>query len=119
MDPTQPRAAIDARVSSDQQAQQHTIASQVEALERRAAGDGLRCDPELRFVDDGYSGSSLLRPALERLRDQAAAGAIDRLYVHSPDRLARRYAYQVLIVEELARCGVQVLFLNNPIGGDP
>ena len=113
------RIAIYARVSSQRQAKEHTIASQLDALNRRIASDGVECDPELCFVDDGYSGSSLIRPGLERLRDQAAAGAIDRLYVFSPDRLSRKYPYQVLIVEELARCGVEVVFLNNPIGKDP
>src|SRR5271166_3446879 len=113
------RSAIYARVSSEQQAKEHTIASQIEAIKQRVLSDDLDCDPELCFVDDGYSGSTLIRPALERLRDQAAAGAIDRLYVLSPDRLSRKYAYQVLIVEELARCGVEVIFLNNPIDKDP
>jgi len=113
------RVAIYARVSSQRQAKEHTISSQLDALNRHIAGDGLECDQELCFVDDGFSGSSLIRPGLERLRDQAAAGAIDRLYVLSPDRLSRKYAYQVLSVEELARCGVEVIFLNNPIGKDP
>jgi site-specific DNA recombinase len=70
-------------------------------------------------VDDGGSGYILTRPGLERLRDQAAAGAIDRLYVLDPDRLSRKYAYQVLILEELTRCGVEVVFLKNPIGRGP
>jgi site-specific DNA recombinase len=113
------RVATYARVSSEQQAKEDTIASQIEALKQRVARDGLECDPELCFVDEGYSGSSLIRPALERLRDQAAAGAVDRLYVHSPDRLSRKYAYQVLLVEEFARCGVEVVFLTNPLGRDP
>ena len=113
------RSAIYARVSSEQQAKEHTIASQIEAIKQRVLSDGLDYDPELCFVDDGYSGSTLIRPALERLRDQAAAGVVDRLYVLSPDRLSRKYAYQVLLVEELTRCGVEVVFLNNPIGPDP
>jgi site-specific DNA recombinase len=113
------RVAIYARVSSERQAKDHTISSQLDAIHRRIASDGFESDPELCFVDDGFSGGSLIRPGLERLRDQAAAGAIDRLYVLSPDRLSRKYAYQVLIVEELARCGVEVIFLNNPIGKDP
>jgi site-specific DNA recombinase len=112
-------AAIYARVSSEQQAQQQTIASQVEALRQRVLQDGLTLSEELCFLDEGASGSTLLRPALERLRDQAAAGAIDRLYVHSPDRLARKYAYQVLLLDELKRCGVEVVFLNRPIGHSP
>jgi len=113
------RAAIYARVSCDQQAQCGTIASQVEALEQRVATDGLFLDAELRFIDDGYTGSTLSRPALERLRDQAAAGAVDRLYVHSPDRLARRYAYQVLLVDELQQCGVELVFLNRALSQGP
>jgi len=113
------RAAIYARVSSDQQAEAGTIASQVAALEERLQRDGLTTDPELRFLDEGYSGSTLVRPALERLRDAAANGAIDRLYVHSPDRLARKYAYQVLLVDEFQRCGVELIFLNRELGRSP
>jgi site-specific DNA recombinase len=94
-----------------------TIASQVANLRDRIVADGGRLEPEHAFLDEGYSGASLLRPALERLRDTAAAGVIDRLYVvHSPDRLARRYAYQVLLIEEFRRSGVEVVFLNRPLG---
>src|SRR5690242_12843788 len=93
------RAAICARVSPERQAEANTISSQVEALEDRLRRDGLPLEEELRFLDEGCSGSTLVRPALERLRDAAAEGAIDRLYVHSPDRLARSYAYQVLLVD--------------------
>src|SRR6516225_6476394 len=113
------RVALYARVSGERQAKEDTIDSQLEALTRRIASDALVCDPELRFVDDGYSGTVLARPGLERLRDQAAAGAIDRVYMLDPDRLSRKYAYQVLILEELARCGVEVVFLKNPIGHGP
>ena len=110
------QVAIYARVSSERQASEHTIASQVAALEDRVAAAGLRLLPELRFIDDGYSGSTLLRPALERLRDAAAAGQLDRLYVHAPDRLARSYAHQVLLVDELRSGGVALVFLNHPLG---
>ena len=113
------RAAIYARVSSKQQADSNTIASQLEALKARLQADGSRLEPELCFTDEGYSGSTLVRPALERLRDQAAAGSFDRLYVHSPDRLSRRYAYQVLLVDELQRQGIQIVFLNHDIGQSP
>jgi len=108
--------ALYARVSSEQQAKEHTVESQVEALRQRIHDDQQTLEEALCFVDDGHSGSTLIRPALERLRDQAAAGAIDRLYVHSPDRLARRYAYQVLLVDELQRAGVELVFLNHPLG---
>jgi site-specific DNA recombinase len=113
------RAAIYARVSSKQQAEANTIASQIEALKARVQADGLRLETELCFIDEGYSGGTLLRPALERLRDQAAAGTFDRAYVHSPDRLSRSYPYQVLLVEELQRHGVEIVFLNHDIGRSP
>ena len=113
------RAGIYARVSSEQQAQQKTIESQVADLKERVGQDGLDVDEELLFVDDGCSGSTLVRPALERLRDVAYAGGLDRLYVHSPDRLARKYAYQVLLVDEFTHCGVKLVFLNHALGTSP
>ncbi|GAC1629559.1 MAG: hypothetical protein NVS4B9_21460 [Ktedonobacteraceae bacterium] len=58
----------------------------------RITTDGFEQRSVLEFVDEGYSGSTLVRPALEHLRDVAAAGGIDRLYVHCPDRFARNYA---------------------------
>jgi len=113
------RVALYARVSSDQQAKAATIESQLSALDDRIAQDNHVLDDELRFVDDGYTGSTLLRPALEQLRDVAYAGAIDILYVHSPDRLARKYAYQVLLIDELNKAGVEVVFLNHSIDNTP
>lgn len=113
------RVGLYARVSSEQQAKENTIASQVEALRQRIKEDTLACEKELCFIDDGYSGGTLVRPALERMRDLGAAGGLDRLYIHSPDRLARKYAYQVLLVDELRRCGVELVFLNRQIGTSP
>jgi len=113
------QAAIYARVSSEHQADAQTIASQVAALQDRVTTDGLVVPEALQFLDDGYSGATLVRPALERLRDAAAAEGIDRLYVHSPDRLARKYAYQVVLVEELRRLGVEIVFLNRELGRSP
>ena len=113
------RAAIYARVSSDQQTERQTIASQVSDLLARAAGDGRDIGEEFRFLDDGQSGASLVRPALERLRDLVAMSAIDVVYVHAPDRLARSYAHQAVLIEEFARAGAQVVFLNRPIGQSP
>ena len=113
------QAALYARVSSEAQASAQTIQSQLAALQTRikAAGDELTV--ERHFIDEGYSGSTLVRPALERLRDLVAAGAVDRLYIHSPDRLARKYAYQVLLVDEFQRAGVEVVFLNRALGTSP
>ena len=108
-----PQGAMYARVSSEQQAEAQTIASQVAALRARVAAEGLTVPDALQFLDAGYSGATLVRPALERLRDVVAARAVDRLSVHSPDRLARKYAYQVLLVDEFRRAGVAVIFLNR------
>ncbi|HJS88273.1 MAG TPA: recombinase family protein [Acetobacteraceae bacterium] len=110
-------AALYARVSSDGQARGNTVASQLAALHERAASDGAAIGPDHAFVDEGRSGATLARPALERLRDVVAGGEVDRVYVLAPDRLARRYAYQVLLVEEFRRAGVEVVFLNRAIGG--
>jgi site-specific DNA recombinase len=108
--------ALYARVSSAQQAQQATVASQLAALQERAKADGHTVLPSDLYVDEGYSGATLARPAMERLRDRVAEGGVEVLYVHSPDRLARRYAYQVLLLEEFARQGVSVIFLHGPAG---
>src|SRR5690348_8432080 len=108
------RVAIYARVS-DPHAPEGTIASQIAALEARLAQEGVRLEPDHRFVDDGYTGATLIRPALERLRDAVAAGTVDRLYVLCPDRLARHYAWQVLLIDEFRRAGVEVVFLNRAI----
>jgi site-specific DNA recombinase len=112
-------AAIYARVSSEQQADEHTIASQVAALRARAAEDELLLPAEREFLDAGYSGAALVRPGLEGVRDLIAAGGIERLYVHSPDRLARRYAYQALLLDEFQAAGVEIVFLNRALGQSP
>src|SRR5215207_4115210 len=111
------RIVLYARVSTERQARDHTIASQIAALRERIAADSHQIEPADVYVDEGYSGAILLRPALERLRDAAAAGQLACVYVHAPDRLASRYAHQVLLIEELLRAGVEVVFLNRPIGG--
>ena len=113
------RAAIYARVSGEQQAAAHTIESQLAALSERAQADGLPVPPERQFLDDGYSGATLVRPAMDRLRDLVALGDVDRIYVHSPDRLARNYAYQVLLIDEWRRAGVDLIFLNRSLGKSP
>jgi site-specific DNA recombinase len=113
------QAALYARVSSDQQAEHHTIDSQLSELNTRAVQDGHPVRDEMRFIDNGHSGASLIRPALEHLRDLVALAAIDILYVHAPDRLARSYAHQMLLLEEFAHAGTEVIFLNRPIGHTP
>ena len=91
--PTQLQVAIYARVSSDQQAERQTIDSQLSELKAAAQRDGHAVSDGMLFVDNGHSGTTLIRPALERLRDMIALSAIDVVYVHAPDRLARSYAH--------------------------
>ena len=113
------QVAIYARVSSDQQAERQTIDSQLAELKARALQDGYKIPEDMLFIDNGHSGASLIRPALERLRDLVAWAAVDIVYLHAPDRLARSYAHQVLLIEEFARTGTQAIFLNRPIGDTP
>jgi len=111
--------AIYARVSSDTQTRQATIDSQLAELKRRVADAGAVVLPEHLFVDDGYSGTTLLRPALERLRDAVDDGTIGSIYVHSPDRLARNYVRQMILLEELRVKDVTVVFANGALGQTP
>jgi len=117
MHPTQ--VALYARGSSEQHAEAHTIASQVAALRERGAADGLTVSEAMQLLDEGDSGATLGRPALERLRDVIAAGSVDRLSSHAPDRRARHYASQVLLVDEVRRAGVEVSFLHRALGHSP
>src|SRR3974390_3367687 len=107
-------AAIYARVSSDRQKDQETIVSQRAALLEYAHAHQFTIPPEGRFEDDGYSGSTRVRPGLERLRDLIAEGAIAKVLIYSPDRLSRNYAYQVLLLEEFARHGTEGVFVKAP-----
>jgi site-specific DNA recombinase len=112
-------AAIYARVSSDRQKENHTITSQTEALQEFARTHSYTVPPEWVFEDEGYSGAILARPGLESLRDLAAEGQIRAVLVYSPDRLSRKYAYQIFLTEEFSRCGVEVIFLKSPAGATP
>src|ERR1700747_2731993 len=112
-------AAIYARVSSDRQKESHPIGSQTSALVEYAQTHGYAVPSEWVFQDEGYSGASLVRPGLEALRDLAAQGQIVGALIYSPDRLSRKYAYQVLLSEEFSRCGVDVIYLKSPSGDSP
>jgi site-specific DNA recombinase len=112
-------AAAYARVSTDRQVKEQSIQSQLDALRQGAAERGYCLAEELLFIDEGFSGARLDRPGLDRLRDLAAEGAFDVLLLCAPDRLARNYAYQVVILEELKRVGCEVVFLNHQLGQSP
>src|SRR5229473_787091 len=107
-------AVIYARVSSDQQREEHTIASQTAALIEFAKNHELEVPKEWIFEDEGYSGATLERPGLERVRDLAAEGQVQVVLAYAPDRLSRKYAYQILLIEEFARHGVETRFVKAP-----
>src|SRR6516165_6566746 len=109
-------AAIYARVSSEQQREENTIASQTASLIEFAKSHDLEVPKEWVFEDEGYSGATLERPGLERMRDLAAEGQIQVVLAYSPDRLSRKYAYQILLIEEFSRHGVETVFVKLPQG---
>ena len=109
-------AAIYARVSSERQREENTIASQTASLIEFAKSHDLEVPKEWVFEDEGYSGATLERPGLERVRDLAAEGQIQMVLAYSPDRLSRKYAYQILLIEEFARHGVETVFVKSPQG---
>jgi site-specific DNA recombinase len=111
-------AALYARVSTPQQQQEATIESQIAALETFAHQRGYQLVPQLYFLDQAVSGAQLDRPALNRLRDLAAEGLFAVVLCYSPDRLARHYAHQWVLLDELRRVGVEVIFVNQPAAPD-
>src|SRR5213083_507885 len=113
------RAAVYGRVSTTRQAQAQTIEQQLDRLRAAVAGRGWALDERHVYRDDGYSGASLGRPGLDRLRDHAALADLDVVLVTAPDRLARNYVHQVLLIDELAGRGCRVEFLDRPMSQDP
>src|SRR5215471_8012978 len=113
------RAAVYARVSTTRQAQAQGIEQQLDRLRAAVAERGWELEDQHVYRDDGYSGARLGRPGLDRLRDHAALADLDVVLVTAPDRLARNYVHQVLLIEELAGCGCQVEFLDRPMSSDP
>src|SRR6185312_1787595 len=113
------RVAIYARVSTERQERQQTIDSQLAALRSWVRDQDHALSDAHVFRDEGYSGSRLDRPALDGLRDAVRDAAVDIVAVFSPDRLARKYAYQVLLLEEFRRADCAVVFLHHPISDNP
>jgi site-specific DNA recombinase len=111
------RVAIYARVSSERQEKKHTIGSQLEALRAYVAQNHMQMVEE--FSDEGYSGARLDRPALDRMRDMAEQGGFDLLLTYCADRLARKFVLQALILDELERFGVKLIFLEGGAADDP
>jgi site-specific DNA recombinase len=111
--------AIYARVSTQRQAGAQSTEQQSDRLRAHAAEQGWSLAADHVFRDDGYSGASLSRPGLDRLRDAAASARLDRILITEPDRLARNYVHQVLLIEELQKHGAEVVFLDRPMSQDP
>jgi site-specific DNA recombinase len=113
------KTAIYVRVSTNRQSQAQTIEQQLERLQRHLELQGEWLAAEDIFRDDGYSGANLNRPDLDRLRDRVKGGTLDRVLLTSPDRLARNYVHQMVLLEEWERCGCKVEFLDRPMSQDP
>jgi site-specific DNA recombinase len=111
--------ALYARVATSQQEKTDTIESQLEALQAYVAAYDHTVLPEHVFLDNGVSGSRLDRPALDRLRDQARLGDFEAVIMLSPDRFARSYPHQWLLLEEFKKYGCRVIFRENPFGDSP
>jgi site-specific DNA recombinase len=111
--------AIYVRVSTDRQAQAQTIEQQLERLKAHVEMEGGTLSAENIFRDDGYSGASLNRPGLDQLRDRVRHSVVNRVIITSPDRLARNYVHQMVLIEELERAGCSVEFLDRPMSQDP
>jgi site-specific DNA recombinase len=111
--------AVYVRVSTQRQAQAQTIEQQLERLRAHLDSQGVELASEAIFRDDGYSGATLNRPGLDRLRDAVRAGEVERLLVTDPDRLARNYVQLMVLLEELERAGCEVAFLDRPMSRDP
>jgi site-specific DNA recombinase len=113
------KTAIYLRVSTNRQTQAQTIEQQLERLRKHLELQGEALAADNIFRDDGYSGANLNRPGLDRLRDRVKSGVLDRVLLTSPDRLARNYVHQMVLIEEWERCGCRVEFLDRPMSQDP
>jgi site-specific DNA recombinase len=113
------RTAIYVRISTLTYSQQHSIEEQIERLRALLLSRGAQAADEDVFRDEGRSGATLNRPALDRLRDHVRLGDYDHILVTSPDRLARNYVHQMVLLEEFERFGCRVEFLDQPLGDTP
>ena len=112
-------AALYARVSTTNQQQNETIASQLDALMAYARVHDYEISSHHIYQDEGFSGASVDRPALDALRDAVAAGELEAVLILSPDRLARQFAYQYVVTEELEQAGCEVVFVSHGLGKTP
>lgn len=106
------KIAVYARVSSAKQENEGTIETQLSAVRVYAAQNGFKIVQE--YLDNGWSGDNIIRPELDKLRVDAKRGIWQGVLIYDPDRLARRYSYQELVIDELKESGISVLFVTTP-----
>lgn len=111
--------ALYVRVSTSHQVEAQTIDQQLERLHYHVKVQGWQLHDDHIFRDDGRSGATLNRPGLDRLRDAARNAEFDRVVITAPDRLARNYVQQMIILDELEKLGCKVEFLDRPMNDDP
>jgi len=116
------RAAIYTRVSTEKQAEKYGIPSQIEAQKKKCLEKGwtpvIDGDKDA-FIDDGYSGAELDRPALNRLRQAAKEGRVDVVLSYDPDRLSRKLYHQMILAEEFEKQGIKLEFVTQDMGTSP
>jgi site-specific DNA recombinase len=112
--------ALYMRVSTSRQPQHQTIEPQLSRLHAYVVlqPDWHVADEHI-YRDDGYSGATLKRSGLDRLRDRAAMAAFACVLMTAPDRLTRNYVHQMLLVDALTQCGCRVEFVERPMSDDP
>ena len=118
-DTEQRRIAIYARVSTANQEKEDTVKSQIKAIEDHLAERKIKVSPDHIYIDEGFSGSTLARPSLDKLRDGIVACEYEKVYIYDPDRLARSYVHQVILIEEFVKYNCSVEFIRHPIGKTP
>jgi site-specific DNA recombinase len=106
-----------ARVSSDHQQKEGTIKSQVAELRRQITAAGHKLVKE--YIDDGYTGSDMDRPALEQMRQDLKTDVFDSIYFLCNDRIAREVAHQLIIVDELRKHGKRIIINGKDYEENP
>ena len=104
--------AIYARVSTARQEEEGTIETQLSAVREFAKKNGYTIVQD--YIDDGWSGDILVRPQLDQLRQDAKKKIWQAVLIYDPGRLARRYSYQQLLIDELRDAGIEPLFVTTP-----
>jgi site-specific DNA recombinase len=98
------------RVSTSRQEEEGTIETQLSVLREFAEKQGYTIVKE--YIDEGWSGDVLERPNLDEMRQDAKSKLWEAVLIYDPDRLARRYSYQELLMDELKEAGIEIMFIT-------